>query len=215
MLRYARIKLFYFLKGLVAPHARRGRMQDFERLLQPSSGTRIIDLGGTPHIWEFVDTPMDITIVNLPDSNMREETDSHHNFTFIEGSATNLPDFADNHFDIAFSNSVIEHVGGPENEKLFAQEVRRLAPSYWVQTPSIWFPLEAHTGIPFWWWIPKRVKDMLHRRWEKILPDWNLMILGTVVIKKTDLNSYFPDGTLKTEMMLGLPKSYYTYRVQR
>ncbi|GAO79041.1 hypothetical protein SC1_02359 [Sphingopyxis sp. C-1] len=153
--------------------------------------------------------------MNLPDSNMREETDSHHNFTFIEGSATNLPDFADNHFDIAFSNSVIEHVGGPENEKLFAQEVRRLAPSYWVQTPSIWFPLEAHTGIPFWWWIPKRVKDMLHRRWEKILPDWNLMILGTVVIKKTDLNSYFPDGTLKTETMLGLPKSYYTYRVQR
>lgn len=213
MLRYARIKLFYFLKGFVAPHARRGRMQDFERLLQPSPGARIIDLGGTPHIWQFVDTPMNITIVNLPGSNMREEISSHHTFTFIEGNATNLPEFKDNHFDVTFSNSVIEHVGGPENEKLFAKEARRLAPSYWVQTPSVWFPLEAHTGIPFWWWIPKPIKSILHRRWEKILPDWNIMVKETVVIKKSNLKSYFPDGILKTETMFGIPKSYYTYRV--
>jgi len=212
MLRYARIKLFYFLKAFVAPHARRGRMQDFERLLQPSHGTRIIDLGGTPDIWQFVDTPMNITIVNLPESNMYEEVCSHHTFTFIEGNATNLSEFNDNQFDIAFSNSVIEHVGGSENEKLFAEEVRRLAPSYWVQTPSVWFPVEAHTGIPFWWWIPKSIKGAMHRRWKKILPDWNEMISGTTVISKSHLKSYFPDGILKTETMLGMPKSYYTYR---
>ena len=48
-------------------------------------------------------------------------------------------------FDLVYSNSVIEHVGGHQRRELFAQAVRDLAPSHWVQTPYRYFPLE-----PFW-----------------------------------------------------------------
>ena len=114
-----------------------------------------------------------------------------------------------------FSNSVIEHVGSPAKQRKFADEARRLAPSYYVQTPAVYFPLEAHTGMPLWWAMPRVLRARMHRRWEKTLPDWNKMILGTTVIARRQLQSYFPDGTVHTERVLGIPKSYYVYRKGR
>jgi len=50
-------------------------------------------------------------------------------------------------FDAVYSNSTIEHVGDESRQALFAAAVRRLAPAYWVQTPSSHFPIEIHTGV--------------------------------------------------------------------
>jgi len=57
----------------------------------------------------------------------------------------------DGEFDLVFSNSVIEHVGDFERMRQFVHEARRVAKSYWIQTPSKWFPIEPHCGMPFWW----------------------------------------------------------------
>ena len=48
--------------------------------------------------------------------------------------ATKLP-FADGEFPLAFSSSVIEHI--PEElQQAFADEIRRVAKRYYVQTPN-------------------------------------------------------------------------------
>ena len=177
-------------------------------------GAKVIDLGGTSRIWQFVETPLDITIVNLPGIDVEAPDQSHHKFTFVEGDATRLDRFADNSFDLVFSNSVIEHVGGPANERAFAGEVRRLAPAYYVQTPSIWFPLEAHSGVPFWWALPRSARERIIRRWKEKLPAWAEMIDGTTVIRRPTLQAYFPDGTILTERVAGLPKSYSVFRTR-
>jgi hypothetical protein len=74
--------------------------------------------------------------------------------TYVCGSALGLP-FDDNAFDVAYSNSVIEHVRTWENQVRFAAEIRRVAPRYYVQTPNAAFPIEPHVmglGIQ---WLPK------------------------------------------------------------
>jgi methyltransferase family protein len=212
VLRYLRISLFYRLVGVISPETRRKRMQTMMNIFGLQSWSKVIDLGGVSEIWNSVEVPLDITIVNLPGIYKGEDIESHHRFTYVEGDATSLADFADMSFTFVFSNSVIEHVGDVSKQKMFAHEVQRLAPSYYVQTPSIWFPLEAHTGLLFWWFLPGWIKSRLHRRWARILPAWNEMILGTVVIGKRALRSYFPGGSIKTERVLGLPKSYCIYR---
>lgn len=206
-----RLDLFYKVLGKAQPIFRGARMKKFEEAMSLRPGLRILDLGGTTEIWQFVKVPLDITIVNLPGIEKHPDVQSHHRFTYLDGDATKL-DFADQSFDIVFSNSVIEHVGGAQQEAALAKEVRRLAPAYWVQTPSIWFPLEPHSGIPFWWLMPGFARDMLHRRWAKTVPAWNEMVRGTTVLSRRDMRSYFPDARHEIEWLAGLPKSYYAYR---
>jgi hypothetical protein len=214
-LRYLRLKLFQRVVRLVQPAIRGSRMAKFEEIFGLTPGTRIIDLGGTSAIWDLVKTPLNITIVNLPGANRKDSVNGHHRLTFVEGDATGLHEYPDNTFDIVFSNSVIEHVGGEANELKFAREARRLAPSYFVQTPSVCFPIEAHTGIPFWWAIPHSIRSRVQRRWQETLPEWNEMVAGTTVVRRRQLQRYFPDGVIRTERVLGIPKSYYVYRIAK
>lgn len=175
-------------------------------------GARVLDLGGQSEIWSHVATPLDITIVNLPGEPVNLPEASQHRFKAIAGDATSLPQLADNSFDLVFSNSVIEHVGDIDKRSAFAAEVRRLAPVYLVQTPSVWFPIEAHTGIPFWWAFPKKMRRRMIERWKATVPPWAAMVEGTTVIHKRELKTHFPDATLLTERLLGLPKSYVALR---
>jgi hypothetical protein len=206
-----RLSLFYRVLGSVQPLVRRRRMQMLA-VLDLKAGDKVIDLGGTTQIWNLIETPLDITVVNLPGVEVKVDPATRHKFHFVAGDATDLAQFPDNHFDLVFSNSVIEHVGGEANERAFAREARRLAQRYYVQTPSIWFPLEPHSGVPFWWLLPKRMRQSMIDRWRKKLPDWTAMIEGTTVITRRKLRSYFPDGTIFTERLAGIPKSYVVYR---
>jgi SAM-dependent methyltransferase len=63
------------------------------------------------------------------------------NVTFMQGDATAMP-FADGEFDIAFSNSLIEHLAPPAQRAL-AIEIRRVARGYWVQTPNRYCPISS------------------------------------------------------------------------
>jgi hypothetical protein len=80
--------------------------------------------------------------------------------------------FSDNHFDIAYSNAVLEHVGGPDQRLFFISEAMRVARSIFVIVPNGWFPVEHHTGIPLLHYTPRLFRKTLaatgYYHWSKI-----------------------------------------------
>jgi SAM-dependent methyltransferase len=55
-------------------------------------------------------------------------------------------------FDIATSNAVLEHVGGPEAQRRFVAELLRVGRRVFLTVPNRYFPVEHHTSIPFLHW---------------------------------------------------------------
>jgi 2-polyprenyl-3-methyl-5-hydroxy-6-metoxy-1,4-benzoquinol methylase len=148
----------------------------------------------------------------LPTQSIDEHRYGKHTFSVVRGDATNAPHLNDGSFDIVFSNSVIEHVGEREKQAAFAKEVRRLAPSYFIQTPSIFFPLEAHTGLPLWWYYPESVRSRIIAHWRRTTPSYAEFVEGTRVLKKRDLRAFFPDAVIEPERVFGMTKSYLLWR---
>ena len=213
------LKAFYRFLPSVSAFFRRRRMRRFVGILKIQPGTRVLDLGGAPAIWEHVSVPLEITLLNLPGAVSPSELEilqspslSHHTFHVIEGDACNVEQFGDRSFNVVFSNSVIEHVGPPAKQAEFAHEVLRLGKSHWVQTPSKWFPIEAHSGMPFYWFYPGWLRAALMRSWRRRLPAWWADYIGTTrVLSRRRMAELFPNGRTRTDYFFGFPKSYVSY----
>jgi hypothetical protein len=190
---------------------RKKRMRLFQNIITPAEGMRVLDLGGRPEIWDYVKPVLEITCLNLPGI-LNASYETHHKIKFVEGDACNIADYNFGDFDIVFSNSVLEHVGDIRKRIQFANEVKRLSKTYWVQTPCKYFPIEAHCGMPFWWFYPQWLKTYFLSRWSKKLPAWAEMVSGTTVISEPELKNLLPDSTIITEYFI-FPKSLVAYSV--
>lgn len=121
-------------------------------------GVSILDVGGRETYWRSIpgdflrQHSVKITILNLPCDLSGKESEL---FSYAIGNACEMPEFADNSFDIVHSNSVIEHVGNWDRIKDFARETRRISPNLFIQTPYFWFPIEPHFIKPVHHWLPK------------------------------------------------------------
>jgi SAM-dependent methyltransferase len=71
----------------------------------------------------------------------------------VVADACDLP-WPDKHFDIVYSNAVIEHVGDFERQKKMAAEIMRVGKRWFVTTPNRWYPFEFHMRLPFVTWLP-------------------------------------------------------------
>jgi SAM-dependent methyltransferase len=83
----------------------------------------ILDIGGTEAYWKTMNVDDDqifVTLLNLTHTNV---TLPH--MKSIIGDARNIP-VPNSNFDVVFSNSVIEHVGGDQDQLQMAREVRRV-----------------------------------------------------------------------------------------
>lgn len=139
------------------------------KVYREKGAVRIIDMGGTERYWTAVpqdvltECGVSITVANLP--GVEKEPD-HGGFRFVSADCCDLSMFSDDAFDIAHSNSVIEHVGDWNRMCEFAEETVRLAPHFYVQTPNYWFPVEPHCMTPFFHWIPKPLRVRLVMRFQ-------------------------------------------------
>jgi SAM-dependent methyltransferase len=214
-----RLKVFYKVLPSISTHFRRRRMSRLVQLVKIRPGMQVLDLGGTPAIWENVAIPLEITLLNLSgrfSPGMSEVLQSphlkHHTFHLVAGDACNAPQLGDHSFDLVFSNSVIEHVGPPEKQAQFAREVLRIGKSYWVQTPSKWFPIEVHSGMPFYWFYPNWLHAAVMSNWRKRLPSWWADDMdSTRVLSRSRMTELFPKGRTRVDYFLGFPKSYISY----
>lgn len=198
---------------------RRRRMKKFYALFRPSAQTRLLDIGGAPNTWlaeSQYTHRFPVTLVNLRFPDPAVLTDGR--FVAVEGDATHLP-FADASFDIAFSNSVIEHMTTWEAQQAFAAEARRVAKRLWIQTPARSFPLEPHLLAPFFQYLPRR----LQRRMARYFTLWGLltrpdaarvdeMLSDIRLLTYREVRQLFPDCRILKERVLGLTKSYVAIR---
>jgi hypothetical protein len=63
-----RLKTFYKFLPSISAFFRRRRMRKFAEIVRIRAGTRVLDLGGAPAIWEHVSVPLEITLLNLAPS---------------------------------------------------------------------------------------------------------------------------------------------------
>lgn len=149
----------------LASRLRRNRIRKFVGLLGGTTNeVRILDVGGTPEFWltHRDELPLNVylTLLNLDLANKPP----YPWVRYVDGDARKMSMFADGEFDICFSNSVIEHLGTFADQQLAAQEIRRVARGYFVQTPNMWFPMEPHFLVPFWQFAPVSCRAYLHQR---------------------------------------------------
>ncbi len=208
--------LIHHIFGLISPHFRRRRLRWFRDHLPASPDERLIDIGGYPWCWLGEIRIGSITLLNRefePGLPAR-----HPEFVYTKGDACALP-FADHEFDVAFSNSVIEHVGTWGRQERFAAEARRIGRKLWIQTPARGFFIEPHLLAPFIHWLPVRWQRRLMRRFTpwgwltRAKPaDVDAFLTEVRLLTKEEMQRLFPDCEILEEKFLGMTKSYIALR---
>ena len=185
------------------------RWEQFRRRFPDITTMRVLDLGGTVKHWTTSPVrPASVVVLNL----LAESSDIGW-VEPVQGDACDLPAVVQQtQFDLVYSNSVIEHVGGHARRCDFASIVRTRAPHHWVQTPYRYFPIEPHWLFPGLQFLPQCARARAIRRWplsparpnpEEALRD----VLEVELLSTTEMKYYFPRSEIIKETVLGFPKS--------
>src|SRR3990172_6164144 len=165
----------------------------------------ILDAGGTESFWKMMKLtdPGDVKVTII---NIENAVTTLPNFSYIKADARSLTMFSNNQFDIVFSNSVIEHVGGYDDQQKMAQEIMRVGKRYFVQTPNYYFPFEPHFMFPLFQFLPYGVKIFLLTKfnlgWFKKCNtkyEANALLKSVKLMRKKDLKKIFPLAKIYTE----------------
>lgn len=188
---------------------RPARLRAFYNAFRITGESTVLDIGGTPYFWNLADElglprPR-VTLLNL--------APQPRGLPQVLADACHLP-FSDQSFDAVFCNSVIEHLGTREAQLLLASEIRRVAPAYFVQTPSRRFPVETHFLTLFLHWFPKPLQKRWMRRLslagtEGRLPQAALepFLDNLLLLTVPEFQALFPEAEIAIERFLGLEKS--------
>jgi ubiquinone/menaquinone biosynthesis C-methylase UbiE len=153
----------------LATKQRRVMYHKFVEELRVAAEDSILDVGVTSdqtfensnYLEAWHPHPERITAVGLDDASFLVER--YQGLTFLIGDGLRLP-FRNRSFDYVHCSAVIEHVGSMTNQKRLIAECARVArKGFFITTPNRWFPIEVHTSLPLFHWLPKRVHRAILR----------------------------------------------------
>ena len=156
----------------VSMRSRERKLQLFLELLQPGPGSSVLDVGvtnapfghgSTDNFFEAL-YPWPERLTAVGHTSLDRFAAAFPKVTAVQADGRDLP-FADRAFDLGFSNAVVEHVGGRDDQRRFVHELCRVAERVFVTTPNRFFPLEVHSLVPFAHWLPRAARNrVLHAR---------------------------------------------------
>jgi hypothetical protein len=200
--------------------ARMRRWEIFRNAFPAIEDMRLLDLGGTVETWRRAPVrPSHVTVLNLLEPGESDDDwivpvtgDACDAANVLAGA--NLP----TGFDVVFSNSLIEHVGGHARRLDLAGQIRALAPRHWVQTPYRYFPLEPHWLFPGMQFMPAATRVKIAEHWPLVhtrpanADEARNEVLWTELVSLTEMREYFPTSTILRERVLGTTKSLIALR---
>lgn len=153
----------------LSTRSRRIKMELLQRYLPLTGKERVLDIGSqvdnqSRQILERFPDKGRIVAANLMAQHLTAIRTAYPGVHAVQTDARLLP-FPDKSFDLVYSNAVIEHVGGFEDQKRMADEVRRVGKRWFLTTPNRWYPFEFHARMPFLSWLPPRLMHKAARLW--------------------------------------------------
>jgi hypothetical protein len=204
----------------LSERARAKRREELLRRFPELPEMRVLDLGGTTWFWTTGPVrPKSLLVVNLDEDCLGH--DQHPWISTARADACNLPsEVLEMPFDLVFSNSLIEHVGGRWRRQVLAETIAQLSSHYWVQTPARYFPLEPHWIFPGFQFLPVTTRAAISRRWPLSPPNLRRRsrldavddVLEVELVSTAEMGRLFPDAELWPERILGMTKSIVAIR---
>jgi hypothetical protein len=191
------------LAGRVSARSRRRKLELFLETVRPTPDTTVLDVGvtdsgfgedayGTHNFFEAL-YPWPGRITAVSTQYLDRFSAAFPQVRAVRADGRHLP-FADGEFDVAFSNAVLEHVGGRDDQRAFVHELCRVAWRVFLSTPNRRFPLEVHTLLPLVHWLPREPRERVYRVLGR---DEGL---GVELLGPRDLLALFP-GDVETRLL--------------
>jgi SAM-dependent methyltransferase len=160
------------LADTVSLRSRKRKLRLFLDELRPTAETTVLDVGADELAFgegdgcatlnffeELYPWPQRITALGLQDG--AAFAARYPQVRYVQGDACALP-FADDEFDVVFSNAVIEHVGGQDRQRRLVAEALRVGRRAFLTTPNRLSPIEVHTRLPLVHWLPDRFSHRVY-----------------------------------------------------
>jgi SAM-dependent methyltransferase len=189
------------LGRLASPYAARARgvrHRRFFPLAGLPAGGRVLDLGCGSLGLRALEPELDITGVDLYER-------PGYPGPFVRADVADGLPFADGEFELVYCSSVIEHMP-MARRAAFAQELRRVARGWFVQSPAHSFPIEPHSLLPFAHWLPVDARRRYWRLGAGAAEEWQEISL----LRRGEMEVLF--GSALPERFGGLVKSWICVR---
>jgi hypothetical protein len=212
----------------IAARARAARFELLVSEFPALEDMRVLDLGGAVHSWvQSHPRPAEVVLLNVPwvaheQERLIEQDALGDWMRAVPGDACDPPEeLTGRRFDLVFSNSVIEHLGGHERRLAFAHAARTLGDHHWVQTPNRYFPVEPHWLFPGFQFLPTRLRAAATSRWpignytmfrDAPLEKRMKVVLAIELLSLAEMRFYFPESKILRERMGPLTKSLVAVR---
>jgi len=181
------------------------------------SPVTILDVGGQEEFWKALDLsrmpPMQITLLNRYP--LRPQGPSMNSMV---GDSRDMSQIGSRAFDVVFSNSVLEHVGGLREQKAMARECLRVGKKHFIQTPNRYFPLEPHFLVPFFQFFPTQLRAWLHHHfdlgwWRKAKNYYEALeeVESIRLLSCREFAYLFPQSKIWREKLFGITKSFVAH----